>query len=141
MNVCLYHNTQSANMSPLFLISEINLAELCDKTAPQKKSTDGFYPSEPICRLLISRPMSPPAVRHTLSLRCIRISLRFILMSRCRAMRLSLYMCICEQALMHMYKPSAHRLQKRANSSLSFIIPWFMGLGAQKLIQVRSLSI
>lgn len=37
-------------------------------------------------------------------MRCIRISLRFILMSRCRAMRLCLSMCIYEQALMHMDK-------------------------------------
>ena len=37
-------------------------------------------------------------------MRCIRISLRFILMSRCRAMRLSSYMCNCEQALMPMYE-------------------------------------
>ena len=31
--------------------------------------------------------------------------------------------------------------KKQTTSSLSFIIPWFMELGAQELIQVRSLSI
>ena len=39
----------------------------------------------------------------------IRIPLRYMLMSRCRAMRLVAYSRLCEQALTALYAPASHR--------------------------------
>ena len=73
------------------------------------KEMTGILYFKPNAQMVKLRKKSRKKNRE-LSMRCIRISLRFILMSRCRAMRLCLSMCIYEQALMHMDKPSAHRL-------------------------------
>ena len=81
MNVCLYHNIQSANMPPLFSTSETNIAEACGKSAPKRKPTDGALINEPICRLLIPRPMFLPAVRHSPPRSVPDISIAFLIIS------------------------------------------------------------